>query len=48
MNTPSAPAAPDPTATATAQGNMNTNTAITQQLLNQTNQVTPYGDLTYT
>lgn len=47
MNDPTPPAAPDPVATATAQGNMNTNTAITQQLLNQTNQVTPYGSLTY-
>lgn len=48
MNDPTPPTAPDPVATATAQGNMNTNTAITQQLLNQTNQVTPYGNLTYT
>lgn len=47
MNDPTPPTAPDPVATATAQGNMNTNTAITQQLLNQTNQVTPYGNLTY-
>lgn len=47
MDSPTPPAAPDPAATATAQGNMNTNTAITQQLLNQTNQVTPYGNLTY-
>lgn len=47
MDSPTPPAAPDPTATANAQGNMNTNTAITQQLLNQTNQVTPYGNLTY-
>jgi hypothetical protein len=47
MNDPTPPAAPDPVATATAQGNMNTNTAITQQLLNQTDQVTPYGTLKY-
>lgn len=47
MDSPQAPAAPDPTATATAQGNMNQNTATTQQLLNMTNQVTPDGSLTY-
>jgi hypothetical protein len=47
MDSPQAPAAPDPAATATAQGNMNQNTATTQQLLNMTNQVTPDGSLTY-
>jgi hypothetical protein len=47
MDSPQAPAAPDPVATATAQGNMNQNTATTQQLLNMTNQVTPDGSLTY-
>lgn len=47
MNDPTPPAAPDPVATAKAQGDMNTNTAITQQLINQTNQVTPNGNLTY-
>ncbi|HEV2160245.1 tail fiber domain-containing protein [Bradyrhizobium sp.] len=47
MDTPSAPAAPDPVATAKAQGDMNQNTATTQQLLNMTNQVTPDGSLTY-
>jgi hypothetical protein len=47
MDTPSAPAPPDPVATAAAQGNMNQNTATTQQLLNMTNQVTPDGSLTY-
>lgn len=41
------PKAPDPAETAAAQGNINRNTAITQQLLNQTNQVTPYGSLEY-
>jgi hypothetical protein len=47
VSTPSPPPAPDPKVTAEAQGNMNTTTAVTQQLLNQTNQVTPYGNLTY-
>lgn len=47
QSAPSPPPAPDPEKTAAAQGNMNTNTAITQQLLNQTNQVTPDGTLTY-
>lgn len=41
------PKAPDPTTTAQAQAQYNQNTAITQQLLNMTNQVTPYGTLTY-
>lgn len=45
MNNPSPP---DPVATANAQQDMNKKTAITQQELNQTNQVTPYGNLTYT
>lgn len=42
-----APKAPDPVATAQAQGAMNRDTAITQQQLNMVNQVTPYGNLTY-
>lgn len=42
-----APSAPSPTATAAAQSAANRDTAITQQLLNMTNQVTPYGNLTY-
>jgi hypothetical protein len=46
-DSPTPPPAPDPVKTAEAQGNMNTNTAITQQLLNMTNQVTPDGSLTY-
>lgn len=46
-SSPSAPAPPDPVATAKAQGDMNQNTATTQQLLNMTNQVTPYGNLSY-
>jgi hypothetical protein len=41
------PAAPDPVATAAAQGNMNQNTAVTQQLLNMTDQNTPTGSLKY-
>ena len=47
MDSPQAPAAPDPVATANAQQNLNQNTATTQQLLNMTNQVTPDGSLTY-
>lgn len=42
------PKAPSPTATAQAQTASNRDTAITQQLLNMTNQVTPYGALKYT
>jgi len=44
VHTPSAPSA---TQTAAAQAEYNQNTAETQQLLNMTNQVTPYGTLTY-
>lgn len=44
----SAPKAPDPAATAAAQSKLNTETAKTQYGLNATNQVTPYGNLTYT
>ena len=47
MDTPQPPAPPDPVATAKAQSEYNTNTAVTQQLLNQTDQVTPYGSLKY-
>lgn len=47
-DSPSQPVAPDPVKTAEAQGNLNTNTAVTQQMLNMTNQVTPDGSLTYT
>lgn len=43
----STPKAPDPVQTAQAQAQYNQNTATTQQLLNMTNQVTPYGNLTY-
>lgn len=41
------PSAPSPTATAQAQTDSNRQTAITQAGLNATNQVTPYGNLTY-
>jgi hypothetical protein len=47
MKTPQAPAAPDPVATAKAQTENNKATAITNYGLNATNQVTPYGNLTY-
>lgn len=42
------PPAPDPVATANAQTASNVKTAITQSQLNNVNQVTPYGNLTYT
>jgi len=44
---PSPPPAPDPSVVANAQGAANTNTAIAQGILNKTNQITPYGNLTY-
>lgn len=47
MKSASAPAAPDPTATAQAQAGLNKETAISQARLNNVNQVTPYGSLTY-
>lgn len=47
MNTPEAPAAPDPAKTAAAQSQSNRETAVTQYGLNATNQVTPNGSLTY-
>ena len=43
-----APSAPDPYKTAAAQAQQNQSTAISQQLLNMTDQVTPYGSQTYT
>lgn len=43
----SAPKAPDPVATANAQAAMNKETAIAQQGLNSTNQVNPWGNVTY-
>lgn len=42
-----APPPPDPKQTAAAQTGTNIGTAIAQQALNSTNQVTPYGSLTY-
>jgi hypothetical protein len=41
------PVAPDPKATADAQAGMNRDTAVSQQLVNMTNQVGPDGSLTY-
>jgi len=43
----SAPSYPDPAETAAAQGQMNKETAIAQYELGATNQITPYGNLTY-
>lgn len=47
MGKASAPQAPDPVQTANAQTSSNRETAITQAGLNSVNQVTPYGNLTY-
>jgi hypothetical protein len=47
MSKAQAPAAPDPTATAAAQEGTNVGTAVAQQTLNNTNQVTPYGSTNY-
>lgn len=47
MNSPQAPAAPDPVATANAQTASNKATAITNYGLNATDQSTPYGNLSY-
>lgn len=47
MKSPKAPAPPDPIKTAQAQTGSNIGTAISQQLVNQTDQVTPDGSLTY-
>ncbi len=48
MSKPAAPPpAPDPVATANAQAASNVKTATTQNELNNVNQVTPYGNLTY-
>ena len=43
----SSPKAPDPMKTAQSQAAANQGTAISQQLLNMTDQQTPYGNLTY-
>lgn len=42
-----APKAPDPVATAAAQSGMNTDTAVSQQLVNMVNQQGPWGSTTY-
>jgi len=47
MGKPKAPAPPDPAQTAGAQTAQNVSTAVAQQFLNNTNQNTPYGNLTY-
>lgn len=44
---PSPPPAPDPAQTAMAQGAANIDAAEAQQVINSTNQVTPYGTVTY-
>lgn len=44
---PDPPEYPDPAETAAAQGTINRETAITQAYLNNVNQITPYGNLTY-
>lgn len=48
MCAPSAPAVPNPTQVASAQTASNVDTAKAQAALNNVNQVTPYGNLTYT
>lgn len=48
MGKPSPPPAPDPRVVAGAQTAQNVGTAIAQQRLNNTNQITPFGSLTYT
>jgi hypothetical protein len=45
--TPPAPTPPDPYATAQAQEGFAVNSAIAQNQLNNANQVTPYGDISY-
>lgn len=43
----STPTPPDPVKTASAQAGMNEDTALTQNLVNQTDQVNPWGNVTY-
>lgn len=45
---PPLPVAPDPFATAQAQQGYNINSAVAQNQLNNTNQITPYGSINYT
>ena len=47
-STPSAPQAPDPSYVSSQQTQSNVNTAISNAWLNNVDQVTPYGNLTYT
>lgn len=47
MKTPKAPTPPSPERTAAAQSGMNVDTAISQQLVNMTDQNTPDGGLSY-
>jgi hypothetical protein len=47
MNTPSAPAAPDPVKTAEAQSASNVKTSTTQQQLNMVDQTNPYATQSY-
>jgi len=47
-SSPSPPAAPDPKTTSAAQTGMNQKTALYQSQLNNVNQVTPYGNETFT
>lgn len=46
-SSPSTPAAPDPAETAAAQSKTNKETAYWNAVLNNVNQITPYGNLTY-
>lgn len=46
-SSPSPPSVPDPTATANAQASLNKETALYDASLGNVNQVTPYGNLTY-
>ena len=46
--TPPPPTPPDPFKTAEAQQGYNVNSAVAQSQLNNVNQITPYGDITYT
>lgn len=45
---PSPPAAPSAAATAAAQGSMNKDTALWNAIMGNANQITPYGNLTWT
>jgi len=47
MKSPTPPPPPDPVATAQAQSGMNRDTAVSQQLINMTDQYTPDGTLRY-